>query len=110
MSGYVVKSFEPGLWTVGHYQPDGKFYPEADYTDQAEAGQRCHFLNGGTSAALQQERDRLAGQLADLRGLVTEILGYFWPGPRFEGISEGLQHAQASVDGWRERAGLERQS
>jgi len=184
---YVVKNFEPGLWTVGHYQPDGKFDPEADYADQVAAGQRCHFLNGGTSAALAEqlasvtaERDELrelinahqptlasqvlqlrreladlrtsldyaAGQwesnamphthptrsgeyrkvMADcardlryalkanapdavnLRELVAEILADFWPGERFEGISEGLRDAQARVDDYRKRAGLERQS
>ncbi len=159
---YVVKNFEPGLWTVGHYQPDGKFDPEADYTDQVAAGQRAHFLNGGTSAALTQERDRLAKQLADLRTsldyaagqwesnamphthpvrsaeyrsvmkacardlryalkanapdavnlreLVAEILADFWSPERFDGISEGLRDAQARVDGYRQRAGLERQS
>ena len=73
MSAYVVKNFEPGLWTVGHYQPDGKFDPEADYTDPVAAGQRCHFLNGGGDAAraelaqAAESNARLRAQLADLR-------------------------------------------
>ena len=65
MSGYVVKNFERGLWTVGHYQPDGTFDPEADYTDQVAAGQRCHFLNGGNSADL-------VAQLADVQAKLSE--------------------------------------
>ena len=37
----------PGLWTVGHYAPDGKFHPESDYNSPDAASQRVHFLNGG---------------------------------------------------------------
>jgi hypothetical protein len=121
MSAYVVKNFEPGLWTVGHYQPDGKFDPEADYTDQVAAGQRCHFLNGGTSTALTKERDELralidahqpalASQVLQLRALIAEILADFWPSPRFQGVHEGLADAQQRVDFYRHRAGLEPQS
>jgi hypothetical protein len=44
-----------------------------------------------------------------LRELVAEILADFWGGERFTGISEGLRDAQARVDGYRERAGLEAQ-
>jgi hypothetical protein len=66
---YVYESFEPGLWTVGFYSPDGKFRPEGDYTDRIAAGQRVHFLNGGTSAALQRERDEYLGE-ANRRGKV----------------------------------------
>lgn len=51
-----------------------------------------------------------APDAVNLRELIGEILGDFWPGPRFAGISEGLRDAQARVDGYRQRAGLERQS
>lgn len=44
-----------------------------------------------------------------LRELVAEILADFWGGERFTGISEGLRDAQARVDGYRKRAGLEAQ-
>jgi hypothetical protein len=52
----------------------------------------------------------LASQVLQLRALVAEILADFWPGERFEGISEGLRDAQARVDDYRKRAGLEPQS
>ena len=47
MSGYVYQSFEPGLWTVGFYTPDGKWIPEGDYGTQGDAAERCAWLNGG---------------------------------------------------------------
>ncbi len=45
---YVYMSFEPGLWTVGFYKPDGKFEPESDHGNRDEAAQRVNYLNGGS--------------------------------------------------------------
>lgn len=36
-----------GLWTVGFYDPDGKFQTEDDYSSKAGAVERVHYLNGG---------------------------------------------------------------
>ena len=47
--GYVYESFEPGLWTVGFYAPDGKWHPESDHDDREEAAKRVAWLNGGGS-------------------------------------------------------------
>lgn len=48
---YVYKSFEPDLWTVGFYRPDGKWEPESDHDDREEAAKRVAWLNGsGTEA------------------------------------------------------------
>lgn len=49
MNGYVYESFESGLWTVGHYGPDGKFHPESDHRLPEDAAERVHYLNGGGS-------------------------------------------------------------
>ena len=45
---YVYVSFEPGLWTVGFYGPDGKFQPESDHASTESAAQRVNYLNGGS--------------------------------------------------------------
>jgi hypothetical protein len=65
MNGYVYESFEPGLWTVGHHDQDGKFRPESDHKSPNEASTRVHHLNGGTNAALTERAERLAARLAD---------------------------------------------
>jgi len=44
---WVYKRTEPGLWTVGHYDGDGKFQPESDHGSPDDAARRVHFLNGG---------------------------------------------------------------
>lgn len=46
-SNWLYQSFEPGLWTVGFYKPDGSWYPESDHDDEAKAAARVNFLNGG---------------------------------------------------------------
>lgn len=44
---YVYLNSEPGLWTVGHYAPDGQWHPESDHDTTDAAAARCHYLNGG---------------------------------------------------------------
>ncbi|MCA1666935.1 MAG: hypothetical protein LC793_05930 [Thermomicrobia bacterium] len=38
---------ETGLYTVGFYDPSGKFQSESDWESPDEAAQRVHYLNGG---------------------------------------------------------------
>jgi hypothetical protein len=43
---YVYIQSEPGLWTVGFYDPKGKFQPESDWDNREDAAKRVHYLNG----------------------------------------------------------------
>ncbi len=43
---------QPDLWTVGFYNPDGTWEPESDHDSDVVAGQRVHYLNGGSREAL----------------------------------------------------------
>ena len=54
MSYVYVKSESAGhngamsdLWTVGFYDPQGKWQPESDHRSQEEAAKRVAYLNGG---------------------------------------------------------------
>lgn len=68
------------LWTVGHYTPSGKWEPESDWGTAAEAGARCHYLNGG--GADPEVVEALATMTAAVeadpkkqnRGLITGIV------------------------------------
>jgi hypothetical protein len=40
-----------GLWTVGFYDPTGKWIPESDHDSEESAARRVHYLNGGKEAA-----------------------------------------------------------
>ena len=44
---YVYIRSEPGLWTVGFYDPSGKWYAESDHDTRESAATRVHYLNGG---------------------------------------------------------------
>jgi len=35
------------LFTVGFYDPNGKWNPESDHESADEAAKRVHYLNGG---------------------------------------------------------------
>ena len=47
---WVYLHTEPSLWTVGFYSPDGKWHPDSDWSTKEDAGERCHYLNGGNEA------------------------------------------------------------
>lgn len=48
---YVYIRSEPGLYTVGFYQPGGKWVAESDHGSAEEAAVRVHHLNGGKEDA-----------------------------------------------------------
>lgn len=56
---YVYQRSEPGLYTVGYYDPQGNWIPESDHTDQQDAAGRVHWLNGATSAHTCVDRPHL---------------------------------------------------
>lgn len=43
---YVYVRSERELFTVGHYDPAGKWHPESDHPDHESAAQRVAWLNG----------------------------------------------------------------
>lgn len=43
---YVYIKSEPGLWTVGFYDPAGKWQPESDHDNKDDAAARVAWLNG----------------------------------------------------------------
>jgi len=45
MMWVYIKS-EPMLWTVGFYDPSGKWNPESDWDNPDEASKRVNYLNG----------------------------------------------------------------
>lgn len=78
---FVIREFESGLHTVGHYDPEGKFHPESDHGDVTAAARRAHYLNGG---ALDDAPDKPRQPLGlahppshwrPLRSVIGEIRG-----------------------------------
>lgn len=43
---YVYIKSEPGLYTVGFYDPKGNWHPESDHEDSEKAAKRVAWLNG----------------------------------------------------------------
>lgn len=49
---YIYKRTEPGLFTVGFYDPSGQWVAESDHVEIRSAAARVHYLNGGVDAEL----------------------------------------------------------
>lgn len=47
MTWVYIRS-EPGLYTVGFYDPTGQWHADMDYGTKDEAAARVHYLNGGS--------------------------------------------------------------
>jgi len=45
---WVYIRSEPGLWTVGFYNPNGKWQTDGDFDTREDAAERVHYLNGGS--------------------------------------------------------------
>jgi hypothetical protein len=43
---YVYVQSEPHLFTVGFYDPNGKWHPDSDHNSREEAAKRVAYLNG----------------------------------------------------------------
>lgn len=52
---WLYRSSEPGLWTVGHYDANGRWQPESDHNSAERAARRVHWLNGGAQAPGREE-------------------------------------------------------
>lgn len=44
---WIYLESEPGLFTVGFYDPKGNFQGDSDHNTREEAAARVHYLNGG---------------------------------------------------------------
>ena len=45
---WVYIQSEPYLYTVGFYDPAGKWHTDSDHESRESAAKRVHYLNGGT--------------------------------------------------------------
>lgn len=52
---YVYIQSEPGLFTVGFYDPSGRWHSDSDYESREGAAARVAYLNGGRAAESAEE-------------------------------------------------------
>lgn len=52
---WVYVKSESNLWTVGFYDPQGKWHPESDHAYQFKTVRRVHYLNGGETESHPDE-------------------------------------------------------
>lgn len=45
---FETRDGQQNLWTVGFYDPEGKWNPESDHSQKEYAAARVHYLNGGS--------------------------------------------------------------
>jgi len=97
---YEYIQSEPELWTVGYYDPNGKWMPESDHDRPKEAAARVAYLNGSTTPA---------EVLDELLGVSLEELAKHSNDPKFlakivglafnKGIQVGQRQAHEGING-----------
>jgi hypothetical protein len=78
---YVYKLSEPNLYTVGYYDPIGRWYPESDFATRLEAAARVHYLNGGASPETIAMLEKLVADLERM-GIPPSTVVRRAPAPR----------------------------
>jgi len=58
-TSYVYLRSEPGLFTVGFFDPSGKWHPESDFNIKDEAAARVAWLNGSYNPLPQSIQEAL---------------------------------------------------
>jgi len=54
---YVYIRSEPQMWTVGFYDPKGRWNPESDHDTPEEAAKRVSWLNGSGNKDLKTKQN-----------------------------------------------------
>jgi len=65
MTNWIYLRSEPGLWTVGFYDPEGRFQTDSDHIVREDAARRVAYLNGGAEPPAIDELE------SDFRDLVV---------------------------------------
>ena len=50
---YVYIQSEPGLYTVGFYDPTGTWHPDSDHSTRNDASERVAYLNGANKSFIE---------------------------------------------------------
>lgn len=61
---YVHVKSDTNLWTVGFYDPDGKWHPESDHSYEIDATDRVAELNGGRPHRRLTSAESICGDMA----------------------------------------------
>lgn len=72
---FIIKSFEPGLWTIGTMSPEWE--PFEDFSNNEQAANRCAFLNGIGNKVIEETQIKLV--VDGLKDVIAEgIMEGFW--------------------------------
>ena len=71
---YVYKNTEPGLYTVGYYEPSGKWQPDSDHSSVEAAQDKVTILNGGILPAVLVQLQDAITQLSETIHLLQRTI------------------------------------
>lgn len=91
---YTTLQSEPGLWTVGSYDPNGKWHAESDHGDRQEAQEQVAYLNGGPLPTSKQQLPDPADFEFQLIAALTVI------GSSLKSIAQSLKKFNEREDGF----------
>lgn len=93
---YTYLQSDSACWTVGCYNPDGKWQAESDHSTLAAAAERVAYLNGG--GAPLQRVERLQQQMKELEAIVYENAALRQHLSEIEAVVVKLEGVDASAD------------
>jgi hypothetical protein len=73
---WVYVRSEPGLWTVGFYDPAGKWQSDSDHDSSEAAAERCGLLNGAGEGypGIAHDFETCKAERKELREMLEDLL------------------------------------
>jgi len=75
---YVYIQSEKYLWTVGFYDPSGRWIPESDHSTAEDAATRTAWLNGTLSEVETKITERLEALEKKISAVSREFSAHTW--------------------------------
>ena len=70
---FTILETERGLFTVGHYDPTGKWHPHSDHSNIEEAENKAAFLNGNMNPIFESLENRIERIEKALKAIESKI-------------------------------------
>jgi hypothetical protein len=99
---YIRVKSEPNLFTVGFYDPSGKWQTDSDHSSKEDAAERCSFLNGNRDEVRLRE---LNVELVKALIKAEHYLAYYNNNRNLgQGCLGALEQARAALASVKEKA------
>ena len=95
---WVYVRSEPQLYTVGFYAPSGTWHTDSDHGTKEEAGERVHYLNGGSIVTKKSPQSKKKDAIALVSDAQAEASKKRFAPPTIEDVAQYCRERGNGID------------